>query len=134
MAYKPTLKFPGLRVLIAEDNPLNMEILTMMLSHFELIPETATNGDQAIAKAQQSEFDLLILDIHMPIKTGIDVAKSVRDSGLHQPIIVALTASATEQEIESKYFDAYLSKPMELIGLEEVLKKFFSDKSVQKQA
>lgn len=127
------MRFPGLRVLIAEDNPLNMEILTMMLSHFELIPETATNGDLAIAKAQQSEFDLLILDIHMPIKTGIDVAKSVRASGLYQPIIVALTASATEQKNESQYFDAYLSKPMELIGLETLLKKFFSDKSVQKQ-
>src|SRR5690606_33549611 len=84
------------RILVAEDNPTNQKILLAYLEIAGHDVELVTNGAEAVAMAATERFDLILLDIQMPVMDGIDAARSIRAGGglsASAPII-ALTASA----------------------------------------
>ena len=109
--------YAGLRVLVAEDNPINLRIVDFQLRKmgFEVVP--VVNGQEALDKYLGGKFDLVILDIQMPILDGYQVAKQIRETesaaGGHIPII-ALTANAMKGDREQYLgagMDEYVSKP-----------------------
>jgi CheY-like chemotaxis protein len=121
--------FPEKKVLIAEDDELSREIIHQMLNLCAISPDVAKDGDEVMAWIEKKEYDLLILDIHMPKKNGLEVAKIIRKMGVKQPVILALTASVLPTEVsEIKYagFDDYVRKPLEFNELKKVLLKYFS--------
>jgi PAS domain S-box-containing protein len=107
-----------LRVLVVEDSKVNQLLIKKMLTKKNWIVETAENGREALEKIEQDRYDLILMDIQMPIMDGYEAAKSIREkemnSNIHTPII-ALTANATEEDKRKSIeagMDGYLTKPI----------------------
>ena len=112
-----------LRILVAEDNDFNALLLEQLLVRRGHRPRLATSGGEALALAEAEDFDLMLLDVHMPELDGFEVVRAVRDreraDGGHLPII-ALTARSTKEDRErclAAGMDDYLPKPIRAADL-----------------
>lgn len=123
----------GSGVLVAEDNILNQEVLTGMLRPSGIIVDIASNGIEAIEmyKAKKGFYELILMDIQMPMMDGYEASKALREMGCEIPI-VALSANAMKEDaIRSKKagMNAHLNKPIDTEKLFELLLKFISKKT-----
>jgi len=106
------------RLLLAEDNHINQKVMLRLLSGFGFNDvDTALNGQQAIDKVAQvtQQYDLILMDINMPVCDGVTATKKLRERGVTIPI-VAMTANALKGHAESyvaKGMTAYLAKPVD---------------------
>ena len=113
------------KILIVEDNPLNMRLLKMVLRAENYTLLMATDGEEALDMAMREQPDLIIMDIQLPKMNGLEVTRKLRETPAfsHTPII-AITAYAMkgdrERIIESGC-DAYLSKPINTRELPEMI-------------
>ncbi|MFT4927475.1 MAG: PAS domain S-box-containing protein [Phenylobacterium sp.] len=101
-------------VLLAEDHDDNRKLIVMMLKKMGLTVVEACNGEQAVEKAMTHDFDLILLDIQMPVMDGLQARAMMSQVGVDAPII-ALTANAMKHEVELYLevgFDDYLAKPI----------------------
>ena len=104
-------------VLVAEDNKENQEVVAVLLEKLEVRYTFAENGKIALEKLGKGKFDLLLLDMQMPVMDGLTVLAQLRESGAQKNLyIIALTAHAIKGDAE-KYIDAgcddYISKPID---------------------
>lgn len=112
------------RVLVAEDNEFNRQLVLRMLRRFNLQVETATNGEEAVNLATSKRFDLILMDCQMPVMDGYQATAAIRrqaDKAASSVPIIALTANAMEEDQRhclAAGMDDYLSKPysMEQLG------------------
>ncbi|WP_230970617.1 PAS domain S-box protein [Nitrogeniibacter aestuarii] len=89
----------GARVLVAEDEPFNQEIALSLLEELGLIADTADNGEQALDMARSARYDLILMDMQMPILNGLEATRAIRaDSQNMDTPIVAMTANAFESD------------------------------------
>src|SRR5438309_6763484 len=90
-AAAPVLAAAPLRILVAEDNELNAQLLEQLLLRRGHRVRLATNGRAALALAEEADFDLLLLDVHMPERDGFQVVQAIRErersAGGHLPVI-----------------------------------------------
>lgn len=90
------------KILVVEDNPVNSKIVIGMLTNMGYSVVSASDGFQAIDAFKKSAFDLILMDIHMPLCNGLDATKEIRkieeEKGTHVPII-AVTASVADEFI-----------------------------------
>lgn len=109
-------------VLLAEDNLENQKLLSLVLGKMGIVVTTADNGQEAIDKATLGKFDLLYMDMQMPLVSGLEATKILRNQGYTGPII-ALTANATKEDrdlcIRAGCND-FLTKPINRDRLYEV--------------
>ena len=111
------------RILLVEDNPLNVMVIGALLSQLGATVETATTGMEAIRRATKRSHDLVLLDLGLPDISGFVVARQLREQGLAVPI-VALTASALEEDRREALrlgIDEYQAKPIGRDRLLELL-------------
>ncbi len=94
----------GVKVLLVEDNPMNVFIAKKFLDMWKVDVDVADNGEKAVSMGTQNEYNIILMDLHMPLVDGYDATKRIRATGNQTPII-ALTA-AIPSEIQSKVFDA----------------------------
>jgi CheY-like chemotaxis protein/HPt (histidine-containing phosphotransfer) domain-containing protein len=97
-----------------------------MLLSYDITPDFAFNGEEAVEKAQEKSYDLIFMDINMPVMNGIDATAKLREANIKIPI-VALTANALEGDKEhylNQGMDEYISKPIDSIELDALLKKY----------
>ncbi|HEX9510526.1 MAG TPA: two-component regulator propeller domain-containing protein [Puia sp.] len=116
-----------MQILIAEDNPVNQQLITHILQKLGYAPEMVDNGREAIDRLEQQSFDLIMMDVQMPVMDGLEATRYIRRKYKTKPVIVALTADAQEedrQECLSAGMDDYISKPMQLEKLLNILKKW----------
>lgn len=110
------------KILVAEDNELNCEFISELLNLYKIQYNVADNGKKAVEELHKEKYDLILMDINMPIMGGIDALKAIRELGYTTPVI-ALTASSMHGDRE-KYlqegFDEYISKPIDINELEKV--------------
>jgi CheY-like chemotaxis protein len=123
---------PDAKVLLADDIEINLEIASFMLNTFEITPDTAKNGVEALEKAQNKNYDLILMDHMMPEMDGVEAAKLIRVSGGNNAgvPIVALTANAVSGAREmflSNGFNDLLSKPMDSKALAETLLRWLPE-------
>jgi two-component system, sensor histidine kinase len=123
----------GKRILITDDNEMNRLVVSTMLRDYGAILEEANNGFEAIEKIKSGDFDVILMDIQMPVMDGLEATRIIRRSiSLDLPII-ALTALALKGD-EAKFREAgmtdYLSKPFEEIKLLQVITKSLGKKLV----
>jgi len=123
----------GKRILVAEDNLMNQLVLQKMLEKWSPHLEMVSNGQLALDKLQAENYDLVFLDVQMPIKDGISTIKEWRDHEDNQLLkrcpVVALTADAfaeSRQRVIDAGMDDFLSKPIEISELRRVLQKFLA--------
>ena len=124
------IELPGpareLRVLVAEDNPINQKLIVKMLQRLGLNTiAVADDGEQALGVMQQGCIDLVLMDMQMPNMSGVDATLAIRGQDLPaQPDIVALTANAFEEDRQTCLgagMDDFLTKPIRLDLLASVL-------------
>ena len=126
--------FSRLRVLLAEDNPVNQEVALSMLEILGCQCELAENGKQVLAMLQKSDFDIILMDCQMPEMDGLEATAEIRlleqgQVGCRIPI-VAVTANAMEGDREhclAAGMDDYISKPFSQGQLVEVLQEWCAD-------
>lgn len=116
-----------LKILVVEDHIVNQTLLVTFLKQFNCIVWTATNGNEALdVIANNSEIELILMDIQMPIKNGIEASIELRANG-YAGIIIACTANTDEQNLE-KYlqsgFNGMLAKPFKKQIIQDTLKKW----------
>lgn len=105
--------YPGMHVLLVEDNPINVFVVRKFLDRWEVQVDTADNGKEALLAVQRKQYDLILMDLQMPEMDGFEASALMRKAGLQTPIY-ALTANvnsdAKQKVIESGMND-YISKP-----------------------
>ena len=106
------------RILIAEDNPVNRELIREILSDCEYEVIEACDGQEALEKIEEVTPDLVLLDIQMPVLDGYQVVRRIRDNPQSAALrVIALTAYAMRGDRDRALaagFDDYVSKPIDL--------------------
>ena len=114
-----------LRVLVAEDNRVNQEVARRLLKKIGITADLVENGAEAVEAAANSDYDIILMDMQMPVLDGLDATRQIRKLPLtKQPWIVALTANAMKQDqdqCKDAGMDDFLAKPVRLEGLRKVL-------------
>jgi signal transduction histidine kinase/ActR/RegA family two-component response regulator len=117
----------GVRVLLVEDNPVNQKVAIRMLQKLGCVVELAENGQQALEKLERASYDIVLMDMQMPIMDGLTATRLLRQreqqTGHHQ-VVIALTANAMQTDRElclEAGMDDYLSKPLTLDALQVML-------------
>ncbi|WP_455375706.1 ATP-binding protein [Kaarinaea lacus] len=85
------------KVLLAEDNHTNQQLISMLLRKMGATVSVASNGKVAVQMAQENHYDLIYMDMQMPVLSGVDAVEMLRSKNYDQPI-VALTANATNED------------------------------------
>jgi CheY-like chemotaxis protein len=120
----------GKRILLAEDNELNVEVATELLHMAGILVEPAANGQEALEKLQShpaGHFELVFMDIQMPVMDGYETTRAIRrlpDKKLAKIPVIAMTANAfweDRQKATEAGMDGYMSKPIEIPKLMELL-------------
>jgi CheY-like chemotaxis protein len=119
---------PPMKVLIVEDNSINAHVLDSFLKKWHIKSELAVNGKEALKKLTEADFDIILMDLQMPVMGGKETTQMIRHNELTKyskiPII-ALTADAsaeTKNSIIKLGFTHYLSKPFNPDALHKLLK------------
>jgi signal transduction histidine kinase/DNA-binding response OmpR family regulator len=120
-------QFP-LRILVAEDNPVNFKLAERVLTKLGYVPERASNGKEAVEAVQRKSYDVILMDVQMPVMDGMEATRKIRElHGQHQPGIIAMTANAMQGDMEACLeagMDDYISKPIRLEDLVTMLEKW----------
>jgi CheY-like chemotaxis protein len=88
----------GISILLAEDNEFNQKFMLKLLQRHGAVCSIASNGQEAIEMAEAGSFDLILMDLHMPIVNGIEATKTIVERSDHYLPIIGLTADITESE------------------------------------
>jgi len=124
-------KIRGAKLLVVEDNELNQEIVTELLSGNDFNISLANNGLEAIAAVEKDEFDLIFMDIQMPEMDGLEATRNIRKKGHTEIPIIAMTAHAMTGDRE-KSLDAgmndHVTKPLDPNKVYETLVQWIPEK------
>jgi signal transduction histidine kinase/CheY-like chemotaxis protein len=117
-------------ILLVEDNAINAMVAQKLLKSWGIVAVKAMNGQEAIDKCMEVEYDLILMDLHMPIMDGFNATKHIRNNeniNMYTPIF-ALTADVTGEtnRTYNKYFDGFLTKPIQKEKLQKLLVEQFS--------
>jgi CheY-like chemotaxis protein len=123
------------KILIAEDNAVNRELLRELLEMRGYTVVEACDGEEALRMIEQTQPDLLLLDIGMPVLDGFAVVRKIRENPRLAPLpVVAVTAYAMQgdrEKILHSGFDGYLSKPVNSPSLAEELDRLLTKRTGQ---
>jgi CheY-like chemotaxis protein len=116
----------GLRILMADDASANRELVTAILSGMGVALETVTDGAQAVEAARGGAYDLILMDVHMPVMDGLDATRAIRSLGgvVGRTPIIALTANVQPEQAErcrQAGMDAHVGKPVQVAELLQVI-------------
>ncbi len=127
--------FNNINALVVEDNPINRKMMKYTLKNIGISCDIAENGQIGFEMRKKKEYDVIFMDIQMPIMNGVEATRAILDyeqkHNLNHIPIIAVTANALYGDREkflSDGMDEYVPKPIDLNVFLDVLKKFFSEK------
>ena len=129
----PSLSLSHLKALIVDDNRINMMVLSKLLEPSGIVPDMVENGREAVEKVRNGSYDLVMMDIHMPLMNGYEATNIIRMSN-KDVIIVGFSANVTREAIDKALFvgmNDYITKPFTKERLYELLTKFFVSESIK---
>lgn len=121
----------GSKILLVEDNPINQEIILGLLEDGGLVIDVANNGQEAVEKAESNDYEMIFMDLQMPIMDGFKATEIIRQRDKDIPII-ALTANAMKEDLERTKeagMNEHLNKPIDVEKLYATLLKYISKKN-----
>lgn len=122
------VSYLGKEILIAEDNPMNVLVLSKLLEQFGVMADVASDGLEALQKLETKTYDLIFMDLHMPEMDGLEATRKIRDKGFNLPI-VALSANITKksrEESKSSGMQDYITKPFTREVILRILSRYLS--------
>ncbi|MFN3361040.1 MAG: response regulator [Pseudanabaenaceae cyanobacterium] len=117
----------GLRILVAEDNPVNQKVILRMLTKLGYTADVTTNGIATLEAIQSNRYDLVLMDVEMPILDGVAVAQRVLQDIDNPPTIVAMTAHRDSEERNrclAAGMKEFITKPISLEALKNLLQRY----------
>lgn len=119
----------ALKILVAEDNPVNQKVISLMLKKLGHHVDIRENGEKAVQAVQNNSYDLILMDIQMPELDGLTATRILNESTNKKdlPPIIALTANALPEHRQGCFeagMDDYLSKPVDQKSLEKMIEKW----------
>ncbi|MEE8423190.1 MAG: ATP-binding protein, partial [Thermodesulfobacteriota bacterium] len=121
------LSCEGIRVLAVEDNLVNQKLVNVLLKNWGCVIDLANNGHEAVEKVKENKYDLVLMDLLMPVMDGLQATRIIRKDISKDLPIIALTAAAMEKDEEkglSAGINDYLLKPIEPEKLKEIIFKW----------
>jgi signal transduction histidine kinase/CheY-like chemotaxis protein len=121
----------GMKILVAEDNNINVLVIKRFLEKWGISYKIAANGREAVELVTTNDFDLILMDLHMPEMDGEEATKIIRsneNAKIKNIPIIALTANAssdTQNKLLNNGFSNYISKPFNPDNLFKIIKKYF---------
>ena len=120
--------FKGLKVLVVEDNPINMKLMEKLFMKYGLIIDKAENGKEAVEKLRHnSSYNVVFMDIQMPEMNGIEATEIIRNDISKEIPIIALTAAVMQEDREQALaagMNDFIEKPIKVDRLKEVLQQY----------
>jgi signal transduction histidine kinase/CheY-like chemotaxis protein len=116
-----------IKALVVDDNAINIKVATTIISRFIKNIDTAKDGEEALEKALNNNYDLIFMDVVMPKMDGIAATKKIREAG-NNTFIIAMTANALKDDIDlclNSGMNDYISKPYKIEEIEEVIYRYF---------
>ncbi|MDX1295781.1 MAG: PAS domain S-box protein, partial [Sulfurimonadaceae bacterium] len=130
---KENIRFSDLKALLVEDNEDNREVAMRMLEHAGVDVEHAENGEIALQMVRKRRYDIVFMDVQMPVMDGLTATRILREERFDMPII-AVSAHASIAEHQNSYeagMNEHLNKPFNSQDLHAVLRRYFPDKEVK---
>ncbi|MGN0166815.1 MAG: response regulator [Acetatifactor sp.] len=127
---------PGIRVLVVDDEPMNLMVAEGIFKDYQMTVKTAESGRKAVELCEKEDFDLIFLDHMMPEMDGVETLKQLRKIHAEQSkvlTIIAFTANAVSGAREMflrEGFDEFVSKPVDTMELERILRKVLPKSSI----
>ena len=137
-AIKTTRVFKNISALVVEDNIINQKLLSSILGNFDITVTLANNGLEALTLSKKNQYDIIFMDIQMPIMDGVESTQKIieyeqENNLIHVPI-VALTANILDSD-RKKYLeigmDRYLRKPIDVGHLMAIIEEYFPIKEIR---
>ena len=124
----PQVELPGpANILVVEDNPINQEVITEQLNGLGMKITLANNGQEAVEQVRKTTFDMVLMDVQMPVMDGYTATREIRQLGIAVPII-ALTAAALfedKQKALASGMNDHLSKPFKEAEILAMISKWY---------
>jgi signal transduction histidine kinase/DNA-binding response OmpR family regulator len=115
------------KILVAEDNVINQQVILHILQKLGYAPRIVSNGREAVYTMLEDPYDIIFMDLQMPEMDGLEATRLIRQTAKTQPVIIALTANAMEgdeEECLNAGMNDYIGKPIKLDELVEKLRKW----------
>lgn len=127
------VRFPGARVLVVDDNRVNLKVASGLLKLYGIEAELVQSGEECLSAVRKQTYDMIFMDQMMPGMDGVETLSKLREAkrGNGSIPVIALTANAlvgVKEEMLDEGFDDFLGKPMDLTELENVLLRFLKDR------
>ena len=122
----------SISILVCEDNPVNSRLMKAYFKKLGLNFTLAVNGNQCLWEVEENNYDLILMDCHMPIIDGYEATRRIRAMKIKQPFIVALSAATLPEQREECFrsgMDDFIPKPFKKDDLVTLLLKYFPEKS-----
>ena len=136
-AYKEAFHAPNAHILIVDDTRINLTVVSNLLKNTRIQIDTAVGGSEAVSKAKDIEYDIILMDQRMPEMDGIEALHKIRatENGKSSKVpVICLTADAVvgaKEKYLAEGFDDYLSKPVDGFALEKMLMKYLPKEKVE---
>jgi CheY-like chemotaxis protein len=119
-----------LRILVADDHPVNRILMEAMLGRLGHVAQLCDNGAEAVEWVKREPFDLVLMDVHMPVMDGLSATSAIRQlpAPAGQVLIIALTADAysdSRDRVLAAGMNDFLAKPVQLPQVDALLRKYF---------
>lgn len=125
--HQPRVIPKATRMMVAEDNKVNQTLAKITLERMGLKPVIASNGEEAVRLIGESEFDIIFMDVQMPVMDGLEATRQIRTYAKHQPIIIAMTGMGLESDREECLkagMNDFLVKPIQPEDYEKMISKW----------
>ena len=116
-----------LKILVAEDNVINQQVILHVLEKLGYQPRLVSNGREAVHVMLEEVYDIIFMDLHMPEMDGLEATRLIRQTASTQPVIIALTANTMEgdqEECLQAGMNDYIGKPIKLEELVDKLRRW----------
>jgi signal transduction histidine kinase/CheY-like chemotaxis protein len=116
------LCFDGMKVLVAEDNVVNAKLFTAVLTQFGCEIDTCINGLEAVEKLRKQPYDMVLMDVQMPVMDGLEATRLIRQEFSAGLPVIAITAAALKQDQENAMacgMNDFITKPIDFVKLKE---------------
>ncbi len=136
-SYKESFRAPNARILVVDDTRINLAVVANLLKSTLMRIDTALSGAEAVKKAEETAYDLILMDQRMPEMDGTEALHKIRETsgGKSSKVpVICLTADAVigaKERYLSEGFSDYLTKPIDSFALEKMLKKYLPDSKVE---